>query len=238
MVEFDTPVAAVPTLVKELDQSTRCEPSLAPYGRRVALAWTGQDGDNKLNVAEYESSTLDAMAAYEDSASTGPSIASRLILQDPAQQRTAPAATHHRVGRYRWGRYPQCGDIPPAGLPPVAVTRSGDPPSPCSRIWLVPPPPPGNAGSGGAVSSWPLCASAPPVSGSAIVTVSRPVADPVGPAGRRAASSSRRFVVGSRRGSRSGRPGRPRYPAVQPLPEISGTRAEVMVSTGRYSPVH
>jgi hypothetical protein len=83
MVEFDNPVAAVPTLVKELDQSTRCEPSLAPYGRRVALAWTGQDGDNKLNVAEYESSTLDAMATYEDSASTGPSIASRLILQDP-----------------------------------------------------------------------------------------------------------------------------------------------------------
>ena len=83
MVEFDDPTTVVPTFVKELDQSTSFEPSLAPYGRRIAVAWTGQDGDNKLNVAEYDSPTLEANATYEDSASTGPSIASRLILQDP-----------------------------------------------------------------------------------------------------------------------------------------------------------
>jgi len=86
MVEFDDPTTVVPTLVKELDQSTSFEPSLAPYGRYVAVGWTGQDGGNKLNVAEYHPSpapALEANATYEDSASTGPSIASRLILQDP-----------------------------------------------------------------------------------------------------------------------------------------------------------
>ncbi len=51
MVEFDDPTTVVPTLVKELDQSTSYEPSLAPYGRYVAVGWTGQDGANKLNVA-------------------------------------------------------------------------------------------------------------------------------------------------------------------------------------------
>jgi hypothetical protein len=86
VVEFDDPATVVATFAKELDQSTRFEPSLAPYGRRVAVAWTGQDGANKLNVAEYDPSpapTLEAKVTYADSASGGPSIASRLILPDP-----------------------------------------------------------------------------------------------------------------------------------------------------------